>query len=172
MDDKERPSSLIGEYASILWEWWWLLVVVVVGGVLWAIDFGLHFFHKTLDLPKAVPPTVFLVGLFVAQFVAFAKMRKQRNDAEKRLLPRFEALPNHEMRRDQFWSDSGLQAEWHRVVVQSISVDTINNAKVYLRRFGSLQDRMIDCVPTGTDGTRTVSLDHDVPRAFDLFTYD
>jgi len=85
-DDRRPPLGVTVEYLKLLREKWWLLVATLVfsGGydvVKWvAGEFG-----HAIDFPRWVPLLLGGITLFVAQFLAFAQMRNQRNEALSRV---------------------------------------------------------------------------------------
>lgn len=83
---KRRPTGLSSEYLRILREkWWWIVATIAFSG---GYDIAQWFAGRlgyVIVLPRWVPLTLGLVALFVAQFLAFAEMRRQRNDAEAKV---------------------------------------------------------------------------------------
>jgi hypothetical protein len=68
------------EYGRHVWRYWWLVVVGGVGGVLSLVSLV-----ASIVIPTWLGVVVLLVGLSVAQFLAFKEMRHHRNEARDAL---------------------------------------------------------------------------------------
>jgi hypothetical protein len=136
----------------------------------WSGGGGIIFGILSLIFPKllvtpwpfvALGVVCFFISTFRAWFVAYS-----------RTVPRFELVPDHSERRDRFHTQqSGFASEYHRIIVNNTGVEPIDDIRVFMESFANM-DRVIDLIPTGTDGSEPVCLYHEVLRAFDLFVYD
>ena len=63
------------EYTPAIFKWWWVIVMGFAGGTIGAI----LSIQRGLDVPIWVWVAIALVGLFIAQFLAFHKIRAERD---------------------------------------------------------------------------------------------
>jgi len=69
---------MLGEYAQHVWRHWWSVVVGAAGGVLFLVSL-----FVSISIPTWLGASILVVGLSIAQSLAFKDMRQERNEARR-----------------------------------------------------------------------------------------